>query len=93
MINFKVLKIEGNTFTVDVGGAIEVVAVRDDDDPYVAIPAALAEAAEERPPTYRERRLAEYPPIREQLDMMAKDPEGWRRMIADIKARHPKPVG
>lgn len=89
----KILNIDGTTYTVDIGGNIDTVAIPEGADPKFAIPAALAEAAEERAPTYRERRLAEYPPIREQLDMIAKDPEGWRRMIADIKARHPKTAG
>ncbi len=86
-----ILKVEGTTYTVEIDGVIEPVAVRAGDDPAVAIPAALKEAAEERPPTYIERRLAEYPPIREQLDMLFKDPEAWRQTIAGIKARHPRP--
>jgi len=89
----RTLSVEGNTHTVDIDGTIHTVAIPEGADPKVAIPAALKEAAEVRPPTYRERRLAEYPPIREQLDMLAKDPESWRKTIAAIKARHPKVAG
>lgn len=92
MKTFKTISVEGNTHTVDIDGEVRTVAIPADADPAVAIPAALAEAAEQRPPTYRERRLAEYPPYGEQLDMIAKDPEAWRKMIAAIKARHPKPA-
>ncbi len=88
----KILSIEGTTYTVEIDGVVRRSAIREGEDPYTAIPAALAEATAEREPTYVERRLTEYPPFGEQLDMMAKDPEGWRRMIADIKARHPKPA-
>lgn len=93
MKTFKTLSVEGNTHTVDVDGEVKAVAIPEGADPKVAIPAALAEADEVREPTYIERRLAEYPTIREQLDMMFKDPAAWRKTIAAIKARHPKVAG
>jgi len=87
-----ILATDGTTYTVEIDGAIHTVAIPHGEDPYEAIPAILAEAAEEREPGYRERRAAEYPPIREQLDMIFHDIEGWRKTIADIKARHPRDV-
>lgn len=44
-------------------------------------------------PQYRIERRAAYPDIADQLDMIYQDFEGWRAMIASIKAQHPKPTG
>lgn len=45
-------------------------------------------------PTYAEKRLAEYPPISEQLDMIYWDKVNgtnlWQEKIAEIKAKYPK---
>ncbi|MGN0919708.1 MAG: hypothetical protein ACI4OR_03000 [Alphaproteobacteria bacterium] len=44
--------------------------------------------------TYAEKRLAEYPPISEQLDMMYWDKINntnlWQEKIAEIKSKYPK---
>ncbi len=40
--------------------------------------------------TYIERRVAEYPLITEQLDMIYHDFENWKAKIAEIKAKYPK---
>lgn len=40
---------------------------------------------------YIDKRLAEYPPIGEQLDMIYHDYENWKSTIAQIKAKYPKP--
>ncbi len=44
--------------------------------------------------TYTEKRVAEYPPITEQLDMMYWDKVNgtsvWRDTIATVKAKYPK---
>ena len=51
-------------------------------------------APEQPEPTYVEKRLAEYPPISEQLDMIYWDKVNntnlWRSKIAEIKAKYPK---
>ena len=45
-------------------------------------------------PSYAEKRLAEYPPIGEQLDMIYWDKVNntnlWQAKIAEIKAKYPK---
>ena len=45
-------------------------------------------------PTYVQKRLAEYPPISDQLDMIYWDKVNntnlWQAKIAEIKARYPK---
>ena len=45
-------------------------------------------------PTYTEKRVAEYPPIAEQLDMIywdkVNDTNLWIEKIAKIKAKYPK---
>lgn len=41
--------------------------------------------------TYAEKRLLEYPPINEQLDMIYHDFDCWKAVIGEIKAKYPKP--
>ncbi len=77
-------------YMVMVDGVWQTVAIRPDDDPKVAVPATIEDANANHPPTYVEKRLAAYPPIREQLDMMFKDFAGWKAKIDAIKKRYPK---
>lgn len=50
--------------------------------------------AEPLPQTYAEKRLAEYPAISDQLDMIywdkVNDTNLWQEKIAEIKAKYPK---
>lgn len=41
--------------------------------------------------TYVEKRVAEYPPLGEQFDMIYWDMDAWRATISAIKAKYPKP--
>ena len=45
-------------------------------------------------PNYIEKRIAEYPPISEQLDLIYWDKingtENWKNKISEIKAKYPK---
>lgn len=41
-------------------------------------------------PTYIEQRLAAYPPICEQLDMMYHNYDEWKAKIMEIKEKYPK---
>ena len=40
--------------------------------------------------SYKRQRLDEYPSIREQLDMIYHDVDGWRETIKTIKDKYPK---
>ena len=40
--------------------------------------------------SYKRQRLEEYPNIREQLDMIYHDIDGWRETIKSIKDKYPK---
>ena len=42
--------------------------------------------------SYKRQRLDEYPSIREQLDMIYHDVDGWRETIKTIKDKYPKPI-
>ena len=39
---------------------------------------------------YREKRIDEYPPLNEQLDMIYHDFNGWKKLIKTIKEKYPK---
>jgi len=39
---------------------------------------------------YKAKRAREYPPLEEQLDMIYKDIDSWKALIAGIKERNPK---
>ncbi len=41
-------------------------------------------------PGYIEKRLADYPPFGEQLDMIYHDMDNWRSVIKSIKEKYPK---
>ena len=42
--------------------------------------------------SYKRQRLDEYPSMREQLDMIYHDIDGWRETIKTIKDKYPKPI-
>lgn len=41
-------------------------------------------------PTYVEKRLTEYPPLADQLDMIYHNFEDWKSTISKIKEKYPK---
>lgn len=63
-----------------------------DDSPCPTNDEILAEAERLKPfVEYRWNRAEAYPPLTEQLDMMFHDFDAWKAVIAEVKARFPKP--
>lgn len=75
-----------NQYHALVNGISITVVTRPGQDPIKVI----EEAFEESEPTYADKRVQEYPSLQEQLDMIYHDMDGWRTMIAEIKAKYPK---
>lgn len=75
-----------NHYEVVVNGVAMLVATRPGQSPEDA----LSDIFVPQEPTYAEKRLQEYPPIQEQLDMIYHDIDAWRAQIAAIKEKHPR---
>jgi len=75
-----------NQYRAIVDGVPMVIGTKPGQDP-----ADVLRSLQDQPePSYREKRLQDYPTVAEQLDMIYHDLDGWRERIAAIKARHPK---
>jgi hypothetical protein len=74
-----------NHYFAEVDGVEMTIATRPGQDPKDVLKNMLGGTQ-----SYIEKRLQEYPPIQDQLDMIYHDIEAWRTKIAAIKLRHPK---
>lgn len=78
-------EIRKNHFLVEVDGEQKIVVAKDNQTPEEVL-ASLGDPQI----TYVDKRLAEYPSIQEQLDMIYHDIDGWRAKISEIKTKYPK---
>lgn len=74
-----------NHYVAEVDGVEMRIATRPNQDPKEVLASMFNQKM-----TYIEKRLQEYPPIQEQLDMIYHDIDAWREKIAFIKAKYPK---
>ncbi len=74
-----------NHYYAEIDGTPLTIATRDGQSPEEVVQSLLNVDL-----TYADKRLQEYPPIQDQLDMIYHDIDAWREKIAAIKLRHPK---
>ena len=74
-----------NHYVAEVDGVDMIIATQPGQDPKDVLKNMFGGAQ-----SYIEKRLQEYPPIQDQLDMIFHDIDAWRSKIAAIKLRHPK---
>lgn len=77
-----------NVYVAIVDGVEMLIGTRPGQSPRVALAELVAQRSAS--PSYAEKRVQEYPPIQDQLDMIFHDIDAWRTRISAIKAKHPK---